>query len=378
MKMIPVYEPLIDGNESAYVEQAIYEGKVSASGPFVKGFEDAFAKYIGVNHAISVSSGTAALETALHAVGVGAEDEVILPSFTIISCAIAVLRLGATPVLVDVDADSWNIDVAQVDQAITRKTKAIMPVHMFGNPAPCTDTNLPDRWIPVVEDACQAHGSSIFGVKCGALGAAAAFSFYANKLITTGEGGMVTTSDENVARRARDYRNLYLGSGVDRFVHKDLGANFRMGNLQAALGLAQLERIEEFLEIKRINMNSYFARLWHLRDEEIITMQKCLYSQSSCWMFGLTTPKPAAEMIEKLAAKGVEARPFFTGLHEQPALKGKGKVIKDSGVFGMGYGTMPNTEHLSRHGLYLPSGLTLTEDQIDYVCDTLEEILGVG
>jgi perosamine synthetase len=217
-------------------------------------FEERFADYIGVRHAIAVSSGTAALEVALYAVGVGEGDEVVLPSFTIISCAIAVLRVGATPVLVDVDPDTWCIDVTQVERAITERTKAVMPVDMMGHPAPRMYDMIDwGRPMNIVEDACQAHGAigDYMGSKCGTMGNAAAFSFYPNKLITTGEGGCVTTDDDDIAERARSYRNLCFGEGADRFLHTDIGYNFRMSGLQAALGCAQLEAIDEVLECKR-------------------------------------------------------------------------------------------------------------------------------
>jgi len=372
--MIPVYTPLLEGNEKKYVMQALHAGEVSSSGNFVRKFEEAFADWIGVKHAVAVSSGTAALETALHAVGVSNGDEVILPSFTIISCAVAVLRVGATPVLVDVTRDSWCIDPEQVEAAITEKTAAIMPVHMMGNPCQMDvleeDITREHNWIPLVEDACQAHGAHFSSdrehykknIKCGDWGAVAAFSFYANKLITTGEGGMVTTDDDDIAVRARSYRNLYLGSGSSRFVVQHLGCNFRLGNLAAAVGLAQLEQADVRIGSKWILWHKYFSRLQHI---EGLNFQ-ILSEGAVPWMAAITTPFPAKEVIAALGELGIEARPLFLGLHEQPAMQTVGHLYSLS---------MPVTEFLSTHGLYLPSGLDLTTDQIDYICSSLEEIL---
>ena len=401
--MIPVYTPLLEGNEKKYVMQALHAGEVSSSGKFVRKFEEAFADWIGVKHAVAVSSGTAALETALHAVGVKDGDEVILPSFTIISCAVAVLRVGATPVLVDVTRDTWCIDPEQVSDAMTEETKAVMPVHMMGNLAPDIYTKkYVFRGVKIVEDACHAHGAeqawqcldmekfkkdiscleyNTKHTKCGKLGHAAAFSFYANKLITTGEGGMVTTDDPVVAGRARSFRNLYLGVGVNRFKHDSLGANYRMANLQAALGLAQLEQADERIVKKRALWLKYLYRL-HEMDIEGLSWPTYAAEGAVPWMAAITTPLHAKDVIAALEERGIEARPLFLGLHEQPALTGKVRCQHGWEVghlFPKGHirrcPDFPNTEFLSRHGLYLPSGLDLDTSQIDYICSSLEEIL---
>ncbi len=394
--MIPVYTPLLEGNEKKYVMQALHAGEVSSSGKFVRKFEEAFADWIGVKHAVAVSSGTTALETALHAVGVSSGDEVVLPSFTIISCAVAVLRVGATPVLVDVARDSWCIDPAQVEAAITEKTAAVMPVHMMGNPADLNALkehvwlDLKRRDIQFVEDACQAHGAEYVmwsegsdetvSYKCGRVGAAGCFSFYANKLITTGEGGMVTTDDDEIASRACAYRNLYFGANnCDRFRHEDLGFNFRMGNLQAAVGLAQLEQADERLERKKELWDDYHYRLEGI--DWLKGIDWPAYTEGAVpWMAAVTTPLPAKEVIAALGELGIEARPLFLGLHEQPCLRKHGVRYKPWEKQSITRPDdclveCPNTEFLSQHALYLPSGLDLTTDQIDYICSSLEEIL---
>jgi perosamine synthetase len=364
--MIPVYEHLYAGAEDEYVMNALLAKGISGHSKSVRAFEERFADYIGVQHAIATSSGTAALETALHAVGVQEGDEVVLPSFTIISCAIAVLRVGAVPVLVDVDPESWCIDSVGVERAITEKTKAVMPVDMFGHPAREMFSMIDwGRPIAIVEDACQAHGTTATydGRMCGKVGDAAAFSFYYNKLITTGEGGAVTTDDPDIAKRARSYRNLYLGTGPDRFRCTALGNNYRMGGLQAALGCAQLESVDEFLAIKRRNARMYRNRLAGVSGLQFQVEQP--WAKSAHWMVGVVTERPAVEVMARLEEKGVESRPFFYPLHEQPGLMGKWRLVD----------TFPVTEHLYKHGVILPSGLTLQDSDIDYVCDSVKEVL---
>jgi perosamine synthetase len=340
----------------------------------VRVFEERFADYVGVKYAIAISSGTAALETALFAVGVVGGDEVILPSFTIISCAVTVLRLGATPVLVDVDPDTWCIEGTAVQAALTPHTKAVMPVHMMGHPAPVSDYLRHLMPYKVVEDACQALGAKPTGN-----GHAQCYSLYANKLITTGEGGVVTTNDEDVADRARSYRNLCFGDGSDKFTHTDLGYNFRLSGIQAALGCAQLEAVDEFLDAKRKVAYRYRK---NLGDCEALRLQATKpWAEPAYWMNGIVLrDMPAREMIARLYMKGIEARPFFRGLHQQPALDGKYKVLTKEPTIAsdicarnewLGF---PVTEELADYGLYLPSGPGLQDHEIDYICEQVREI----
>jgi perosamine synthetase len=369
---IPVNEPLLDGREKKYLAECIDTGWVSADGPFIRRFEEAFAARVQAPHGIAVASGTAALETALYAVGVGAGDEVLMPSYTIISCAIAALRLGAKPVVVDVEPDTWCLDPKQVEAKIGPKTKALMPVHMWGHPADM-DPILAiarRRGLKVVEDACQAHGAEYKGRRCGSLGDAAAFSFYANKIITTGEGGMVTAADPAVMERARSYRNLCF-KPERRFFHTELGYNFRMSNVQAAVGLAQTERLDEFVEIKRRQARLYRELLGKIPGLRTATERpdaRCVY-----WMhvveLGDRIPLDAVAAMKKLGERGIATRPFFLGLHEQPALHDLG-LLKGE--------THPVTERAYRRGFYLPSGMTLTEAQIRRVCGEMESICRGG
>jgi len=370
--MIPVNEPLLNGNEKEYLARCIDTGWVSSDGPFIRQFEEAFAARMQAPHGVAVCSGTAALEAALYAVGVGAGDEVIMPSFTIISCAIAAIRLGARPVVVDVEPDTWCIDPSQIEARITPKTKAIMPVHMWGHPAEM-DAILEiarRRGLKVVEDACQAHGAEYRGRRCGGLGDAAAFSFYANKIITTGEGGMVTARDAAVAERARSYRNLCF-KPERRFFHTEIGYNFRMSNVQAAVGLAQTERLEDFVAIKRSQAKLYHALLRTIPGVRTAIERpdmRCVF-----WMHAVeldeSLPFDALTAMRRLERRGVATRPFFLGLHEQPALHDLGLLKGER---------HPVSERAYRRGFYLPSGLTLTEPQIREVCRALEAAVQEG
>ncbi len=368
--MIPVNEPLLDGNEKKYLSECIDTGWISSEGPFVKRFEDLFAAYIGVNHGVAVCNGTAALEVAMAAIDLRPGDEVIIPTFTIISCALAVLRRGGVPVLVDVDPDTWCMNINQVKDRITSKTKAIMPVHMYGHPAdmdPIMELS-EKHGLYIIEDAAEVHGAEYRGRKCGSIGHINCFSFYANKIITTGEGGMVVTNDHVLAARARLHRNLCFKEGR-RFYHEELGGNYRMTNLQAAVGSAQTERIKEFVEIKRRNGASYNR---HLADIDHI--QKPVekeWAKNVYWMYGVVLDKAAKYTVEgfvgKLKEKGVGTRPFFLGMHEQP-------VFRNLGLFKVE--KHPVSELIARQGLYLPSGLTLTEEKIEEVVKAVREVLG--
>jgi len=367
--MIPVNQPRFCGKEKILLSQCIDSGWISSDGPFVKEFENKFADFIGTRHGVSVCNGTAALEAALFAVGIKKGDEVIMPAFTIISCALAVIRLGAIPVLVDAEPRTWNMDVSLIEPRITKKTKAIIPVHIYGHPVDMGPVlRLAKKYgLMVIEDAAEVHGAEYKGRKCGSLGDASAWSFYANKIITTGEGGMVLTSDSKIAERAASYRNLCFRP-EKRFYHTELGFNFRMTNLQAAVGVAQLGCINDFIRIKR-NLGEYYRKglleLNGIKCQEEMPWAKMVY-----WMYCIELDKAlkidAETMMKKLSDKGIGARPFFLGLHRQPALRKLGLFKGEK---------YPVTERISRLGLYLPSGLTLTEKQIDKVVSAVGSII---
>lgn len=376
MTFIPVSEPLLDGNEKRYLAECIESGWISSEGPFVGRFEAAFAARMGAAHGVAVCNGTAALEAALYGLGLGEGDEVIMPAFTIVSCALAVRRLGGKPVLVDIDPVTWCMDAAQVAGRITPRTRVVMPVHIFGHPVDM-DPLLRLReqhGFKILEDAAEVHGAEYFSRhsgerwrKCGAIGDATATSFYANKIVTTGEGGMVLADDPAVAERARSYRNLCFRP-ERRFYHTELGYNFRMTNLQAAVGLAQVERLDEFLAIKRRIATAYRAAVADIPGVRFMTVQP--WAKSVYWVYAVELDPAlgldAATVMERLKARGVGTRPFFLGLHEQPVLRALGWFEGE---------VYPKTEHAYRHGFYLPSGLTMTEALVARVADVLREVL---
>ena len=374
--MISVNELSFTGNESKYLKECIETGWVSSGGPFVRRFEEEFASFNGVKHGIAVCNGTAALETALFALGVGEGDEVIMPSFTIISCAVACIRLGAKPVLVDIEPDTWTVDVNQIKAKITPRTKVIMPVHMYGHPADMDGIlKLANECkIKILEDNAEAQGAQYYSkyaggkwLKCGAIGDISATSFYANKMVTTGEGGMVLTNNKEFERRARAYRNLCFGE-EERFNHDEIGYNFRMTNMQAAIGVARLEQIEKFIGIKRGMAEYYKNCLSEIK--QLRFMGEKSYARSNYWVYAVEL-KPevgieAKDLIERLEKHKIGTRPFFKGMHAQPAL------IKLGLFKGEKY---PNTDFAYRYGFYLPSGLVLTEKQIDEVVKAIESAL---
>ena len=366
--MIPINEPLFSGNERKYLNQCIDQAWISSEGPFVKHFEEEFSSYLGLRYGIAVCNGTAAIEVALAAAGIGESNEVIMPTFTIISCAIGVIRLGAKPVLVDSEPETWNMDTGQIEPKITGKTKAIMVVHTYGHPVDMAPVmELAEKYqLNVIEDAAEAHGTEYKGQKAGSIGQVGCFSFYANKIVTSGEGGMVVTSDEEIAERAGAYRNLCFRP-EKRFYHTELGYNFRMTNLQAAVALAQLEQIDKHIQIKRRNATLYSERLRAI-DEIKLPVEK-EWAKNVYWMYGIELKDGAGmdneELAKKLLARGIATRPFFLGMHEQP-------VFQRMGLFqGERY---PIAERLARRGLYLPSGLALREEQIETVCEALHNI----
>ena len=367
--MIPVSEPLLAGAEAKYVADCIHTGWISSEGRYLAAFEQAWASYCGAKFGIGVSNGTTALQIAVAALDLEPGSEIILPSFTIISCSLAIVEAACIPVLVDVDPETWALDLDQVESKITDKTRVIMPVHMFGHPVdmPRLMKIAARHNLKVIEDAAEAHGAEVYGHKVGGIGDLATFSFYANKIITTGEGGMVLTSDEQLASRLRSLRNLCF-KPERRFYHTELGHNYRLTNVQAAVGLAQLERIDDHLKRKRWMAASYAEPM---RDQEHLRLPIELPGYKNVyWMYGIVLEDnvsfDAVEFAKRLQQLGVQTRPLFLGMHEQPVFHERGLHLNER---------YPVTERLARRGLYLPSGLTLTIEQIDAVSDAVHRVL---
>ena len=371
--MIPVNEPLLDGNEKRYLAECIDTGWISSEGPFVERFEREMAARVGRRHAIAVCNGSMALDAAVAALGIGPGDEVILPSFTIISCASAVVRAGATPVVVDSDPLTWNLVPEQVEAAVTPRTRAIMVVHLYGLPCDmgAIEAIAARHGLAVIEDAAEMHGQTWRGRPCGSFGAVSTFSFYPNKHVTTGEGGMLLVDDDALAERCRKLRNLCFAP-PRRFVHEELGWNLRMSNLQAALGCAQLERLDAFVARKRA-MGARYDRLLDGTPGIQRPLARTPDAQSIYWVYGLVldddVPFDADEAMRRLAAKGIGCRPFFWPMHEQP-------VFRRLGLFeGV---RLPVAERLARRGFYVPSGLALSEAQIDAVAAGVRELMATA
>ena len=369
--MILVNEPVIGKKEKEFIQDCLDTGWISSSGSYIDKFEQSWADYCGMEHGIAVSNGTAALEIAIACLGLESGDEVILPSFTIISCIQAITYSNLVPVLVDCDPLTWCMSVNQVESKITSRTRAIMPVHMYGHPVdmdPLIELAKKHN-LKIIEDAAEVHGGEYKGRKCGSMGDISTFSFFANKIITTGEGGMILTNNSSYAEKARKLRNLCFEPGR-RFVHKSLGYNYRMTNMQAAIGCAQVERIEELVK-KKIAIGQYYQK--HLRD--IPGLQLPIekdWAKNVYWMYGLVLNESTGENADSFALKmkniGIETRPFFLGMHEQPYYRNKGFFIGES---------YPVTEFIARQGLYIPSGLNLTPDIQDKVIIAVRKLLSI-
>jgi perosamine synthetase len=326
---------------------------------------------MGRKYGIAVCNGTAALDVAVEALGVGPGDEVILPTFTIISCILQIVRSGATPVLVDSDPETWNMDVSQIEEKITPRTKAIMVVHIFGLPVdmdPVLDIAR-RHGLKIIEDAAEMIGQDYRGKPCGSFGDISTFSFYPNKHVTTGEGGMVLTDDEELAEVCRSLRNLCFQS-KKRFVHERLGWNLRMTNLQAALGLAQLERLEEHVKIKQEMGKKYDQLLAHTCGIQL-PLPSTEYANNIYWVYGIVLKEKfsvdAKRVMAKLKEHGIGSRPFFWPMHQQPILQSMGLFEKERYLVA---------ENIARQGFYIPSGMALNEGQINRAGVALKRVFG--
>jgi len=358
--MIPVYRPWLTDTERAYVSQAVESSWISSKGEFIDRFERGFADFVQAEHGIGTCNGTVSLHLILAALGLGPGDEVVVPTFTYVASVNAIAYTGATPVFVDSDPQTWNLDPTLLEAAVTPRTRAIMPVHLYGAPTEMTPVLAlaEGRGLVVVEDAAEAHGAEYRGRKVGALGTAGSFSFFGNKIITTGEGGMVVTNDAALAERCRHLR----GQGVDparTYWHDVIGFNYRMTNLAAAIGVAQLERVEEILRRKRQIAQAYEERL---RDVPGVELQsEPDWATNVYWMVSiLVDPGRREALMAHLAARGVDSRPFFHPAHTLP-------------MYREPDGRYPVAEWLGASGLNLPSFPELTPAELDTVCEAITD-----
>ena len=362
-EFIPVNEPLLKGNEKKYLMECIETGWISSEGPFIREFEEKFAARMGRKHGIAVCNGTAAIDAAVEALGICEGDEVIMPTFTIISCIAQIVRNGAKPVLVDSDPITWNMDVNKIEEKITSRTKAIMIVHIYGLPVDMQPVlDIAKKYgLNIIEDAAEMHGQTYKDKPCGSFGDISTFSFYPNKHITTGEGGMILTDNDTLAETCRNLRNLYFQPNK-RFVHERLGWNLRMTNIQAAIGVAQLEKLDEFIKRKRSIGARYTEMLSDISSFQL-PLRNTNYAENIYWVYGIVLNESlninAEIAMQKLAECGVGTRPFFCPMHLQPVLINKGFFVNES---------YHVSEQMYKRGFYIPSGLGLTEQQQEQVC----------
>jgi len=367
--MVMVNEPLLDGNEKKYLNECIDTNWISSEGPFVKIFENQMANYVGRAFATACSSGTAAIDIAVMALNLQKNDEVIMPSFTIISCAQALTKSGIKPVFVDSQYDTFNMKVEDVEAKITTKTKAIMIVHIYGLTVDVDPIlHLAKKYnLKIIEDAAEVIGQTYKNKQCGSFGDISTFSFYPNKHITTGEGGMVLCNDKNLDKRAKEIRNLCFGE--QRFIHEEIGFNYRMTNMQAALGVSQLERINQIIKKKRWIGKTYDSLLGDL-DMINLPIKSTDYCKNIYWVYAITLndglSKTAKQIMLELGKKKIGTRPFFYPMHRQPVFNKAGLFLQDK---------LPNSEKLYDKGFYIPSGLALTLAQMEEVSKALHEVL---
>jgi len=367
---IPVNQPLLDGNEKKYLLECIETGWISSEGPYVKSFEEKFSRRVGRKYGIAVANGSVALDVAVRALKIPEGSEVIMPDFTIISCAAAIVRAGLIPVLVDADPLTWNMDTSAIEAKITSKTRAIMVVHIYSLPTNMKPVlEIAAKYgLKIIEDAAEMHGQVCDGESCGSFGDISTFSFYPNKHITTGEGGMIVTDDPQLAEYCASLRNLCF-LPKRRFVHEELGFNYRFTNLQAALGLAQLERLDDFVTRKR-EMGRYYRNQLSSLYELILTPATTPYAENIYWVFGMVlsdeVPFDAEEIMARLARLNIGTRPFFWGMHEQPVFNKMGWYLDQP---------YPVSARIARRGFYIPSGLGVTREQQEQVVYAVKKAL---
>lgn len=367
---VPVSQPVLDGRESQYVNDALQKGAISGFfGEYIPRFEREFCSYSDCAHGVAVSSGTTAIHLALAAFSIGQGDEVLVSTLTNMATFFAVLYQGAIPVPIDIEPDTLNLDPNLLEAKITPKTRAILVVHLFGHPVDMDGVLAVAKKhnLVVIEDCAEAHGATYKGKKVGGIGDAGAFSFYANKIITTGEGGMVTTNNAEAADRAKNLKGLAFGD-TNKFMHKDIGYNYRMTNLQAAIGCAQFEKIESIIQAKRKNA-SYYNEKFRGIDVLQLPVEKP-YARNVYWMYHILLQGRAADkrkqVMQKLQENGIETREGFIPYNMQEIFIKKGWTRIDE---------CPLANDVAHRGFYLPSSPSMTGDQLAYVAENLKAVL---
>jgi perosamine synthetase len=369
-RQVPVNTPLITESDIDAVSNCLREGWISGDGPIVSKFEAEVAKLADRKYGVAVANGTIAMDLAIELFDLQPGDEVIIPSFTIISCLSQILRKGAIPRFIDSNSETWNMDVDLVEKSISPKTKLIVAPHIYGLPIDMDPLILlaESFGIPLIEDAAESHGLRYKDKVCGSFGALSTYSFYANKHITTGEGGLIVTNDEDLAMRLQSLKNLNFRAD-ERFVSDELGWNYRLGSMQAALGLSQLKRLSEILN-QRMEIGAFYQEQLRGVSGIQLPLEKTAYSENNYWVFGLVlngemTGK-AKEVRAELGSFGIGTRPFFQPLHRQPVLQ----------KFGLSdQMTLPVSEDLGNSGFYIPNGLGTDISDFEYVVDCVVKVL---
>ena len=371
-KFIPVNIPKIFSQEKIYVKKCLDTGWISSEGQYVKKFEDNFCKYNERKYGVAVSSGTAALEIALKALNFKKKSEIIIPTFSIISTALCVIKLGLKAVLVDSNLYTWNMDPEIIIKKVTKRTKAIIITHIYGFSVDMRKILqiAKIKNIKIIEDAAEMIGQTYYKKKCGSFGDISTFSFYANKHITTGEGGMILTNNRKIYEKSKSLRNLCFGLGIKRFDHDDIGWNYRMTNLQAAVGCGQLKNISWIIKRKR-EIGKRYISILNKCNKIYIQPEQIRYSKNIFWVFGVVLKKNTNisrdQLVKKLLKHKIHTRNFFYPMHKQTIFK-KMKLFSAKERF-------INADYLSNNGFYLPSGLGILNQQIDFVGRTLLKII---
>jgi len=368
-KKIPVFDIKLSELEKKYVNECL-DSSFIGQGQYVKKFEDQFSSFVSCKYGVSTTSGTTALHLALASVGIKKDDQVLVSSSTNMACAFAIDYCGALPVPIDIEKETWQMDVAQIEEKINKKTKAIMVVHLFGHPVDMDVVlEIAKKYdLKIIEDCAEAHGVEYKGKKVGSIGDIGAFSFYANKTITCGEGGMVVTNSDKIAEKASSLKNLSYGK-INRFMHEDIGFNYRLPNISAALGLGQFENIQSVFEEKERIYTRYKNNLLEIKGINIPHIRDWV-SKYVMWVFNIyldnNFPVSRDGLTKILKDKNIETRNAFVPINKQKVLLNKYKIFKENDC--------PNANYIMENGLYLPSGNNITNDEIDYICQEIKKI----